>query len=154
MKFMTKVKEIDSHFTSSEYTATAKMCLEVLEQILRFVLQEQVTRLGEAVQLRIQEAEQFVGKGEKQLDHFTMSQLVEVFRRARVVDAWELASGHELTGIRLLNLDELPRLRNKFIQEKKEATRTEAELLQYCLRVLGETFDLPPTQKFQKAMSV
>ena len=153
MNFMKKARKIEDRFRSGEYTTAAKMCLEVLEQILRYVLQKQVTRLGEAVQLRIEEAERSVGKGEKQLDHFTMGQLVEVFRRARVVDAWELASGQELTGIRLLNLDELPRLRYKFVQEKKEATRTEAELLQYCLRVLGETFELISTkEKFQNAV--
>jgi hypothetical protein len=46
-------------------------------------------------------------------------QLIGVFRKARVVDAWELASGRELSGIRLMNLDELPRLRKKFFQDQK-----------------------------------
>lgn len=154
MNFMAKVRKIESRLTSQEYTSAAKMCLEVLEQALRYVLEEQTIYLGEAVRLRIQEAERSVGKGEKQLEHFTMNQLVEVFRRARVVDAWELAAGRELTGIRLLNLDELPRLRNKFIQEKKEATRTEAELLQYCVRVLGETFELTRTRKSPALLQV
>ncbi len=148
MDFIKKVQEIERHFPLKDYTTTSKMCLEIVEQVLRDVLQHQGDRLGEAVQLRIREAENFIGRGETQLDQFSLWQLIGVFRKARVVDAWELASGRELSGIRLMNLDELPRLRKKFFQDQKPATRTEAELLLYCVHVLGETFELVRTPKF------
>lgn len=148
MDFIKKVQEIERHLPSKDYTGTSKMCLEVVEQMLRYVLQHQETRLGEAMQLRIREAESFIGRGEARLDQFSLWQLIGVLRKARFVDAWELALGRELSGIRLMNLDELPRLRKKFFQDQKPATRTEAELLLYCVHVLGETFELVRTPKF------
>ncbi|GAK59202.1 hypothetical protein U27_06179 [Candidatus Vecturithrix granuli] len=148
MDFIKKVQEIERHFPLKDYTMTSKMCLEVVEQMLRYVLQHQETRLGESTQLRIREAENFIGRGEAHLDQFSLWQLIGVFRKARFVDAWELASGRELSGIRLMNLDELPRLHKKFFHDQKSATRTEAELLLYCVHVLGETFELVRASKF------
>jgi len=148
MDFIKKVQEIEHHFPLKDYTATSKMCLEVVEQMLRYVLQHQETHLGESMQLRIREAENFIGRGEAHLDQFSLWQLIGVFRKARFVDAWELASGRELSGIRLMNLDELPRLHKKFFHDQKPATRTEAELLLYCVHVLGETFELVQAPKF------
>lgn len=124
------------------YSIVAKECVSLIEQALRQLFREQLTRLEEKDRLRIQDVEQKTGKGQKGAERFTMGQLVHLFRASRFLDAWERVSGKDLSNIRVINLDELTELRNRFIHDNRDATRSEAEFLVNCLRVILETFDI------------
>ncbi len=71
-----------------------------------------------------------------------MGQFVHVFRESGFLDAWTRASGKDLNGIRVIDLDKLTQLRNKLIHKGREATRSEAEFLFNCLHVIIETFEI------------
>jgi len=138
--FGSKLKRIERILDMGEHTIVAKECVGLIEQALRQLFSQALTQLDERDRLKVQEAERKIGKGEKGIESFTMGQLVGVFRTSHFLDAWARASGKDLSSIRVINLDELTQLRNKFIHEGIEATRSEAELLLDCLRVILETF--------------
>ena len=133
---------IQYNLEKGAYTIAAKECVGLIEQALRQLFKEQLTRLDEKDRLKVQEAERKKGRGTRGADHFTMGQLVNFFRESNFLDAWAKASGKEITNIRMINLDEVTRLRNDLIHNGREATRTEAEFLLHCLRVLRETFEM------------
>lgn len=142
VSFSSKVKRIERLFDVGEYTIVAKECVGLIEQALRHLFSQTLTQLDEKDRLKVQEAEQNIGKGEKGIESFTMGQLVGLFRTSRFLEAWARASGRDLSSIRVINLNELTTFRNKFIHGDVEATRAEAEFLFNCLHVILETFEI------------
>lgn len=140
MDFSQKMKSLERLLDIGEYTIAAKECLGLIEQALRQLFTQHLTRLDEKDRLKVLDVERNVGKGQKGIESFTMGQLVGVFRASKFLDAWARSTGSELRSIRAINLDELTSLRNAFIHEEQEATRSEAEFLIHCLKVFLETF--------------
>ena len=58
------------------------------------------------------------------------------------LDAWVKITGKDVRSLKVINLEELTRLRNTLIHDGTEATQKEAEFLLYCLHVILETFEL------------
>jgi hypothetical protein len=142
MNLSQKLHFIEHNLEIGGYTIVAKECVGLIEQALRQLFRDQLTYLTEHDRLNIQDAERSLGKGEKGVERFTMGQLVNLFRTAHFLDAWERASRKDLSELRVINLDELTKLRNRFIHDDREATRAQAEFLFNCVRVMLETFDL------------
>lgn len=140
MDFSQKMKSTERILAIGEYTIVAKECLGLIEQALRQLFTQHLTRLDEKDRLKVVDVERNVGKGQKGIESFTMGQLVGVFRASKFLDAWARATGSEIRSIRAINLDELTSLRNAFIHDEQEATRSEAEFLVHCLKVFLETF--------------
>ena len=137
-----KVRRTKRILEMGENTIVAKECLDCIEQTLRLLFRGYLTRLDEHDRLKVQEAEQKIGKSERGIESFTMGQLVGLFRMSHFLDAWERSSGKDLSSIRAINFDELTHLRNKFIHEDREASHPEAEFLFNCLHIIFETFDI------------
>lgn len=148
MNFEQKIVLIQRNLEIKGYTIVAKECVGLIEQALRQLFREHLTELDERDRLKVQEAEQKIGKGEKGIDSFTMGQLVGVFRTSHFLDAWERASGKDLGSIRAINFDELTNLRNKFIHDSREAARSDAEFLFQCLQVIFEAFGVTSEESF------
>jgi hypothetical protein len=148
MNFEHKLQRIERILAIGEYTIVAKECVALIEHALRHLFTQQLTRLDEKDRLKVQEEERKKGDGKRGAGRFTMGQLVHLFQTSHFLDAWERVSGKDLTNIRLINLDELTRLRNKLVHEGREATRSEAEFLVKCLHIILETFDIAPRNSF------
>lgn len=142
MDFGQKMKLIQHNFDVGGYTIAAKECVGLIEQALRELFRRHVSHLDEKDRINVQKAELEIGKGEKGIEHFTMGQLVGLFRTSHFFDAWARASGKDLSSVRVINLDELTTLRNKFMHEGIDATRAEAEFLFDCLQIMLETFGI------------
>jgi len=133
-----KMEFIQHNFDVGAYTIAAKECVGLIEHALRDLFSRHLTRLKEEDQLRVKEVEKDLSKR----GPLTMGGLLILFRKSHFLDAWARVSNKDLSGIRMINLDELRKVRNKLIHENREATRTEAEFLFNCLQVILETFEL------------
>ncbi len=143
MDFQQKLKFIKYNFEIGGYRIVAKECVGLIEQALRQLFREQLPRLDEDDQIVARKTERKMSRGNTMgVERFTMGQLVRLIRNSHFLDAWERASGKDLGNIRVINLDELTKLRNRLIHDNREATRSEAEFLVNCLRVILETFEL------------
>jgi len=149
-----KINFIKHNLAIEAYTIVAKESVGLIEHALRQLFSEHLTQLDEKDRLKVQKAELDIGKGEKGIESFTMGQLVGVFRTSRFLDAWARASGKDLSGVRVINFDELTKLRNKLIHGNQEAPYAEAELLFDCLQVILETFDIVSPEDAEKAFAV
>lgn len=100
--------------------------------------------------MRVNDAENQIGKGQKTIESFSLGQLVALFRNSSFLSSWSRATGNELRGITMINLDELVRLRNEITHieisgegaKGRSATRAESELLLSCLQSILETFGI------------
>ncbi len=137
-----KLKLIQHNLDVGGYTIVAKECMGLVEQSLRRLFRDQLTRLDEKDRLKVQEAELKKGGGRRGIEHFTMGQLVRLLQSSNFLDAYERALGKDLSGLRVVNLEELTRLRNRLIHDNREVTRAEAEFLVNCLQVILETFEI------------
>lgn len=126
------------------YTIAAKECLQIIEFALRELLLRRYSILDEATQRKIREQEKQEAKGRKGkiIQEFTMGQLLGVIRGSDFINAWSKATGKELISIRMINLDELTKLRNPLSHNGAEATETEARFLFESLRLLIENFGI------------
>ncbi len=106
-----KIKLIQHNLDAGGYTIAAKECVGLIEHALRQLFSRHLTRLEEQDRLKVQKAETEIGKGTRGIERFTMGELVGVFRKSKFLDAWARASGRDLSGIRVINLNELTGLR-------------------------------------------
>lgn len=147
-----KIRFIEYNHKVGAYTIVAKECVGIIEQALRQFFIGQLTRLDEKDRLRVQEQELKKGKGQQGIAHFTMGQLVHLFRESDFLAAWERASKKDLSNVRMINLDELTKIRNNLIHNDFEATRSEAEFLFHCLKIILETFELANVDAIEKSI--
>lgn len=118
MNFGQKIKLIQHNFEIGGYTIAAKECVGLIEHALRQLFRQHLTHLGEKDRLNVQKAESEIGKGEKGIEHFTMGQLVGIFRTSHFLDAWARASGKDLSSIRVINFDDRKRAHSKWSPQK------------------------------------
>lgn len=143
--FGQKITLIRHNLDMGGYTIVARECVYLVEHALRHLLSQHLTHLEEKDRLTVQKAELEIGKGIKGIERFTLGELVGIFRKAKFIEAWGRISGKDLSGIQVIDFNQLTKLRNTFIHEGREATHTEAEFLFNCLRIILETFDLNHT---------
>lgn len=143
--FREKIELIRRNLDMRGYTIVARECVYLVEHALRQLFTQHLTHLEEKDRLTVQKAELEIGKGIKGIERFTLGELVGIFRKAKVIEAWGRSSGKDLSGIRVIDFNQLTKLRNTFIHEGREATHTEAEFLFNCLQIILETFDLNHT---------
>jgi hypothetical protein len=105
-----KMAFIQHNFALGGYTIVAKECVGLMEHALRQVFREHLTHLDEQARLRVQEAEARIGKGQKGIEHFTLGQLVGVFRTSHFLEAWAQASGNDLSSVQVINFEKLTTL--------------------------------------------
>lgn len=127
-------------------TIAAKECITLIEHALRQLFRSNLTKLREQDRIKVQDTEKKIGNG-RGIESFTMGELVGLFHESKFLDAWSRASGKELDNIRTINLAEITKLRNKLVHSGKEASRSDADLLFYCLRMILETFGI---EKFEE----
>ena len=137
-----RIKQIDTMLTHGLYTPAAKESLALIEYAMRRLLRLEVVRLEGKDRLKVNQAELQIGKGQKSIEDFTMGQLLGVIRTSRFFDAWTRSTGGSLGSVEMINLDAVVKLRNKLVHDGTDAERSDAELLQYVLRVFLETFGI------------
>ena len=153
MDFKDEIQQVGRLFAKQEYTASAARGVAVIEQVLRHVLQTSLPKLAEADQSNVKKAAQRRGRKDPEIEKFTMGQLVNVVLESNFLDAWARMSGAEPSRVRLYDLDELRKLRNKFAHELRQATRAEAEFLLKCLCDLLEDFQMLNAEELKSLIS-
>jgi SAM-dependent methyltransferase len=141
---------------AGEFTGPAREVTAVIETAFRELYRRSIGLLAGQDRMRVLKAEEQIGKGTKTFDEFTLGQMVALFRNSNFLEGWAKSTNHELRGIRMINFDEVVRLRNQLVHSSSTATRGEAELLFQCVRSILETFgilslervaaDVPATQ--------
>lgn len=126
------------------YTIAAKECLSIIEFALRELLLRRFSILDADTQRKIKQEEQKIAKGGrgKSIQDFTMGQLLSIIHASNFINAWSKATNEELSTIRIVNLDELTRLRYSLTHTDAEATEAQARFLFHSLQLIIETFGL------------
>jgi hypothetical protein len=137
-----RIDAIRGQLDRNEYTIAAKENAAIIELAFRELYRRSVGLLSGRARQRVFAVEQEIGGGRKTFEDFTMGQLVHVYRASDFLDAWSKATGNQLRGIQMINLDELVRLRNELTHNDKEANHAEAELLFHCVQSILETFGI------------
>src|SRR5262245_51745485 len=114
---------------AGEFTGPAREATAVIEVAFRELYRRSIGLLAGHDRMRVHKAEEQIGKGNKTFDEFTLGQMVALFRNSDFLESWAKSTNHELRGIRMINFDEMVRLRNQLVHSSGTATRGEAELL-------------------------
>lgn len=149
MDFKSEIREITSLLKGEHYTAAVRHCTPAIEQALKYILKQSLPKLEPDDQDKVRQAVRKRDRTGKGIDNLTMGDLVYVFRESNFLDAWTRVSGKDLSRMRMLNLDELRKFRNKFAHELRKATRPEAEFLFEYLRIILEDFELVSAEEMQ-----
>ena len=137
-----KIRMIATHLNIGEYTPAAKECCGIIEQSFRELFRRHLMDLEERDRIRAQESELMIGKGEKGIESFTMGQLIGLFRKSKFLVSCARVTRRDLSGIRMINFDELNAFRNRLMHDGREATRCEAAFLFNVMQIVVETFGL------------
>lgn len=137
-----RIDYIRTQIKAGEFTAPAREATAIIETAFRELYRRSIGLLNGQDRLRVYKVEEQIGGGTKSFDEFTMGQLVALFRNSNFLEAWSKVTNNELRGIRMINLDEVVRLRNQLVHSDGAATHGEAELLFQCLQAILETFGI------------
>ncbi|MCU1405483.1 MAG: trxB2 [Glaciihabitans sp.] len=137
-----RIDFIRAQIKSGEYTSPSRECTVIIETSFRELYRRSIGLLTGPDRIKVNQTEIQIGGGTKTLDDFTMGQLVALYRNSGFLKSWSTATGNELRGITMINLDEMVRLRNSLHHGLQEATRNEAELLFQCVQSILETFGI------------
>ncbi len=152
--FREELKHIERLLGKEEYTAGARECVIVIEQALQYVLHRNLEQVDEGVRAKVQNAVRKRDRRGQGIKGLTMGQLSNVLQESKFLEAWAQASGTDLTRARLIDLDEVRKLRNKFMHEARKASRSEATFLSECLRVILEDFGLVSREEVKRLDSI
>ncbi len=149
MDFRPEIQEIISLLQGEHYSAAVRHCMTAIEQALKDILKQSLPKLEPEVRNKIQKAVRKRDNFGKGIDGLTMGALIHVIRESNFLDAWPRVSGKDASRARMLALDELRKLRNKFAHELRKAIESEADFLFKYLRVILEDFDLVSAEEMK-----
>ena len=102
------------HFLKMEfYDSAVKECCSIMEDILKSIYRQALSELPVAERAALLDAENAIGKGVKGYTEFGFGQLVAVFNKCRLLDAWSKYTGKKLGIIKSISLDYIVELRNQ-----------------------------------------
>jgi hypothetical protein len=140
--FIEKVKHVERLLDKNEYMDSATRCVIVIEQALRYVINQYLDRVDEEVKCNFQDAVRKRDRRGDGVESLTMGQLVHIVRESKYFDALARVLGKDISSLRIIDFEKLTELRNKFAHHGQDASRTEAEFLLHCLKVILETCNL------------
>ncbi len=124
------------HFLKMQYYDSAvKECCGIMEEILKSIFRTAMTELPMTERTKLLEAEAAIGRGVKGYNEFGFGQLVAVFSRCRLLDAWSKHTGKKLGIIKSISLDYIVELRNQLTHNGSDhlCSRSDAQLVYDCL---------------------
>ncbi len=126
------------------YTIAAKESFGLIEYALRQLLLRHIESVDTATQDKIRQLEKQTAKGGrgKSIEDFTLGQLIGILRDSDFINAWSKAKNKPFLSIRLLNFDELSKLRNPLHHKGAQTSPEQAQFLYYSLQLLIESFGI------------
>lgn len=124
------------HFLKMEfYDSAVKECCSIMEDILKSIYRQALSELPVAERAALLDAENAIGKGVKGYTEFGFGQLVAVFNKCRLLDAWSKYTGKKLGIIKSISLDYIVELRNQLTHggSAQLCTKSDANLVYDCL---------------------
>ena len=117
------------------YDSTVKECCGIMEDILKSIYRQAMAELPMTERSGLMEAEAAIGRGVKGYTEFGFGQLVALFNRCRLLDAWAKYTGKKLGIIKSISLDYIVELRNQLTHGGGEQLcgRSDAQLVYDCL---------------------
>lgn len=124
------------HFLKMEfYDSAVKECCSIMEDILKSIYRQALSELPVTERANLLEAENSIGRGVKSYTEFGFGQLVAVFNKCRLLDAWSKYTGKKLGIIKSISLDYIVELRNQLTHggSAQLCTKSDANLVYDCL---------------------
>ena len=137
-----KMERVRECLGSQSYTFAATEAAKIIELAFRKLLLHGLPKLDEKQRLKVMDAILAIGKGTRGVDSFGLGQMLAVVKRSHFFDAWEQATGRDLTPIKMVNFDALSDVRNKLAHHGYEASKFEAEFMFQVLQGFIDTFDI------------
>lgn len=124
------------HFLKMEfYDSAVKECCSIMEDILKSIFRQALAELPVGDRAALLDAENAIGRGVKGYNEFGFGQLVAVFNKSRLLDAWSKYTGKKLGIIKSISLDYIVDLRNQLTHGGSDqlCSKSDANLVYDCL---------------------
>lgn len=128
MRLEGRIEQIRQDIAAGRYTTAAKESAAVIEFAFREIFRRSIGDVTGAARRRAFEAERKIGGPNKDVDSFTLGELVRLFREAKLFDAYTEATGRQLRAITMIDFGQVVALRNRMQHDLYEADRGEAQL--------------------------
>ena len=130
-----QLEKIRHFLTMGYYDSAVKESCGLLEEILKNIYRQAMSELPVSDRTALMEAEAAIGRGVKGYTEFGFGQLVALFNKSRLLDAWSRHTGKKLGLVRSISLDYIVDLRNQLTHNGLEqlCSQSEAQLVYDCL---------------------
>jgi len=147
MNLQAKIDRIKNNLDAQSYTVAAGEAVKIIEVAFRKLLVDGLTTLSDQDRLKVMQAIIDVGKGHKGVESFGLGEILGVLRQSKFNNAWEAATGSNLSAIKMINLDALNDIRIKITHEAAEASEFEAKFLFNALEGVIQAFGILSLEK-------
>jgi 2-polyprenyl-3-methyl-5-hydroxy-6-metoxy-1,4-benzoquinol methylase len=142
MRLEDRIEQIRQDISSERYTVAAKESAAVIEFAFREIYRRSIGEVAGPARQKAFEAENKIGGPGKDVGSFTLGELVNLFREAKLFQAYSEASGIQLRAITMIDFNQVVALRNRLQHGMEEATRGEAQLFLQCVENMLEAFGI------------
>ncbi|MDH3725926.1 MAG: class I SAM-dependent methyltransferase [Myxococcales bacterium] len=142
MNLEDRIAQIREDMASQRYTTAAKESGAIVEFAFREIYRRSIGLVDDRTRMKALAAESKIGGPGKGIGAFTLGQLYSLFRESDLLVAYGQSMSTQLRAIKMINFDELIRLRNRMQHELYEADRLEAQLFLHCVETMLETFGI------------
>lgn len=130
-----QLEKIRHFLAMGYYDSAVKESCGLLEEILKNIYRQALSDLPVTDRAALMDAEAAIGRGVKSYREFGFGQLVALFNKSRLLDAWSKHTGKKLGMVRSISLDYIVELRNQLTHNGSEQTcaANDAQLVYDCL---------------------
>ncbi|MBL4760691.1 MAG: methyltransferase domain-containing protein [Mariprofundaceae bacterium] len=140
MSLQAKIDRIKNNLDAQAYTVAAGESVKIIEISFRKLLVDGLATLSDQDRLKVMQAILDIGKGEKGVESFGLGHMLAVLRKSKFNDAWESATGTNLSAIKMINFDALNEIRIKITHDAAEVSQFEAEVLYQAVQGIVQSF--------------
>lgn len=142
MRLEDRIEQIRKDIASERYTVAAKESAAVIEFSFREIYRRSIGEVSGTARQKAFEVENKIGGPGKDVSSFTLGELVNLFREAKLFHAYSEATGVQLRAITIIDFNQVVALRNRLQHGMEEATRGEAQLFLQCVENMLEAFGI------------
>ena len=130
-----QLEKIRHFLTMGYYDSAVKESCGLLEEILKNIYRQAMSDLPVADRAALMEAEASIGRGTKSYLEFGFGQLVALFNKSRLLDAWSKHTNKKMGMVRSISLDYIVELRNQLTHNgsAQACSANDAQLVYDCL---------------------
>ena len=134
--------DIERNLDNRAYSIVATESIRIIEAAFREIYQRDIRKLPSQERTKILRFE--TSKHDNGIDGFTLGETIGLFfnKETRFFDVWAKTAGKNEADFKLINFNELNKLRIKLLHDNDECTEIDAKLIFRFLRIVLQAFDI------------